>query len=172
MTQTLRYIILFVVTMLLQTLFFDRLTIGVWFAPMIYTALVILLPVNAPSIVNLLSGLAAGVAADLFAGTAGLNTAAILVIAYVRRPLLEAIVGHEGMRDGRVPSSESMGLRRFANYLVTMVFLHGFIFYLLEVFSTGHILYTLLRFGAGSLSSLLFVWIAALLFTRKESERV
>lgn len=172
MTRRLRYAILFAATMLVQTLFLDRLTLSVWFAPMIYMSVVILLPVNSRAIVNLLVGLAAGMTADLLAGTEGLNTAAILVVSYIRRPLLEAIVGHEGMRDGSVPSAGTMGLRRFANYLVTMVFIHGAVFYLLEVFSVGHFGYTLLRFFAGTVSSLFFVWITALLFTRKNSARV
>lgn len=166
-----KYIILFAVTLLLQTFFFDRLTVSVYFAPMIYIAVLVLLPVNTPSIVNLLVGLAAGAAMDALCGTAGLHTIAALAAGYVRRPLLVAIVGHEGMRDGNVPAAKTMGHRQYIQYFILITVLHALVFYLFEVFSFGHPLHTLLRFSVGTLSTLVLLWIAAYLFTPKLSLR-
>lgn len=171
MRNVFRYITLFAATLLLQTFFFDRLTLSVYFAPMIYIAVLLLLPVKTPAMANLAVGLIAGAVTDLLCGTAGLHTIASLAAGYVRRPLLTAIVGHEGMRDGSIPSARSIGRRQFAQYFILMTVLHALVFYLFEVFTIGHILHTLLRFALGTLSSLLFLWIAAYLFTSKDSGR-
>lgn len=172
MRSVLRYVLLFAVTLMLQTFFFDRLTLTVYFAPLIYTAVLILLPVNTPSIVNLLTALAAGVITDLVCGTAGLHTIASLAAGYVRRPLLTAIVGLDGMRDGGIPSARNMGRRQFTHYFVLIVLLHALIFYLFEAFTVGHLLHTLLRFAAGTLTSLLFLWITGYIFTSKTPSRL
>lgn len=171
MRNTLRYILLFAVTLLLQTFFFDRLTLSVYFAPMIYIAVLVLLPVSAPSVVNLLTGFAAGAITDVVCGTAGLHTIASLATGYIRRPLLAAVVGHEGMRDGNVPSPKSMGHRQFAQYFILITVFHGLIFYIFETFTFGYFLRTLLRFAIGTASSLLFLRIAAYMFTSKVTVR-
>ena len=165
------YISLFAVTLLLQTFVFDRLTLSVYFAPMIYFAVLLLLPVSTPSIINLLAGFAAGAAMDMLCGTAGLHTIASTAAGYVRRPLLTAIVGHEGMRDVNTPSGKTMGQRQFAQYFLLFTVFHGAIYYLFETFSFGNVLHTLLRFAAGTLCSLVFLWITARLFTVKVSRQ-
>lgn len=171
MRNVVKYILLFAVTLLLQTFFFDRLTLSVYFAPMIYIAVLVLLPVSTPPVVNLLTGFTAGAVTDIICGTAGLHTIASLAAGYIRRPLLVAVVGHEGMRDGNVPSANTMGYRQFVQYFILIILFHGFVFYMFEVFTVGHLLHTLLRFAIGTLASYLFLRIAAYLFTSKVSLR-
>lgn len=171
MRNIVRYIVLFAVTLLFQTFFFDRLTLSVYFAPMIYIAVLVLLPVSTPSVVNLLVGFAAGAAMDVLCGTAGLHTIASVAAGYMRRPLLAAIVGHDGIRDGNVPSARGMGVRQFYQYFILITVFHAIVFYVFECFTVGHIVRTLLRFSVGTLSSLLFLWITAYMFTPKISLR-
>lgn len=163
---------LFAVTMLLQTFFFDRLTVGVWFAPLIYTATVILLPINTPSIVVLLTGLLTGLAADVAGGVAGLNVIATLAMAYVRRPLLQAVCGRDMMREPAQPSPEIMGRSGFFRYALMMVALHAFIFRLFESLSFAHAGRMLLLFAAGTAESLAFLLITCSLFTVKNRGRL
>lgn len=162
---------LFAITVLLQTFFFDRLTLSVYFAPMIYTAVLVLLPVNAPSVLNLMTGFAAGAVTDLLCGTAGLHTIASLAAGYVRRPLLTAIVGLDGMRDGGFPGPRNMGRRQFTQYFILITAFHALVFYTFEALTVGHFLYTLLRFVTGTVSSLLFLRIAAYMFNSKAPSR-
>ena len=165
MHNVVKYISLFVITLLVQIMFLDRLTLSVYFAPLIYTAVLFLLPVNAAAIVNLATALVAGVMMDLLTGTPGLNTLATLAVGYVRRPLLLMIVGRDGMRDGGIPSPAVMGRSQFLNYFFIVVVMHGAIFYMFEAFTVGHLVYTLLRFAVGTLSSLLLLLVAASMFT-------
>jgi rod shape-determining protein MreD len=165
------YILLFVVTALLQTFFFNHLELWSCFAPMVYMAFVVMLPLNAPSIVVLLLGLAMGVTMDLTMGTVGLNTIATLAAAYLRRPVLNLILGTEIVRDGGLPSVARMGQRQFWQYLVIMLVLHGVTFFGFEAFTTAYFWYQMLRLVVSTMASILFVWLIIMLFTPKHAAR-
>ena len=165
------YILLFVVAALLQIFFFNTLSLWVYFAPMVYTTFVLLLPLNASSIVVLLSGLVMGVTMDLTMGTAGLNTIATLAMAYLRRPMLNLTLGADIVRDGGVPTPMRMGRRQFWQYLTIMVILHGVLFFGFEAFTTAYFGHLFLRFMVSTVASILFVRLLAALFTPKLSMR-
>lgn len=165
------YILLFAVAALLQTFFFNNLSLWACFAPMVYMAFVLMLPLNVPSIVTLMSGLAMGVAMDFAMGTAGLNTIATLAAAYMRRPVLNLVLGAEIVRDGGIPSVARMGQRPFMQYLIIMVVLHGVVFFGFEAFTTSYFWYQFLRLVVSTSASMLFVWLLMLLFTPKHSAR-
>lgn len=162
---------LFVVAALLQTFFFNHLELWSCFAPMVYMTFIVMLPLNAPSIVVLLSGLGMGVAMDLTMGTAGLNTIATLAAAYLRRPVLNLILGVEIVRDGGLPSAARMGVRQFWQYVVIMVVLHSVIFFGFEAFTISYFWYQMLRLVVSTMASILFVWLIIMLFTPKHAAR-
>ena len=165
------YILLFAVTALLQTFFFNNLSLWSCFAPMVYMAFVMMLPLNASSIVVLLSGLTMGVVMDWTMGTAGLNTIATLAAAYMRRPVLNLTIGSEVVRDRGIPSMSRMGQRQFLQYLIVMTVLHGVVFFGFEAFTTSYFWYQFLRFAVSTSASVIFVWLIMSLFTPKHSAR-
>lgn len=165
------YILLFAVTALLQTFLFNNLSLWPCFAPMVYMAFVIMLPMNAPSIAVLLSGLVMGLTMDFTMGTAGLNTIATLAAAYLRRPLLNLTLGAEIVRYGGIPSVARMGMRQFVQYLTIMTMLHGVIFFGFEAFTTAYIGYQLLRLVVSTIASTLCIGLITLLFTPKNASR-
>lgn len=165
------YILLFAVVAMLQTFFFNHLTLWSCFAPMVYVAFVMMLPLNMSSIWVLLSGLVMGVTMDFAMGTAGLNTIATLFVAYLRWPLLNLILGAEVVRDGGLPTVSRMGQRQFVQYLTIMPVLHGVVFFGLEFFSSSYMWYQFLRLAVSTSSSILFVWLIIMLFTPKHSAR-
>ncbi len=165
------YILLFATVALLQTFFFNHLTLWSCFAPMVYITFVMMLPLNTPSILTLLSGLAMGVTMDLTMGTAGLNTISTLAVAYFRRPILDLILGSEIVRDGGIPTLLRMGQRQFVQYLIIVVVLHSVIFFGMEAFTTAYLWYQLLRLVVSASASILFVWLIMMLFTPKHASR-
>ena len=165
------YILLFAVTAMLQIFFFNHLLLWSCFAPMVYVAFLVMLPLNAPSIVVLLSGLAMGWTMDWTMGTVGLNTIATLAVAYLRRPILNLTLGAEIVRDGGLPSVARMGRWQFWQYLVAMIVIHGAIFFGFEAFTTAYLWYQILRFVVSTLASILFVRLIIALFTPKRSVR-
>lgn len=171
MHRAANYILLFAVAAMLQIFFFNNLLLWSCFAPLVYIAFVVMLPLNAPSIVVLLAAMAMGVTMDLTMGTAALNTIATLATAYVRRPILNLTLGAEIVRDGGVPTMQRMGRRQFWQYLIIMVVVHCAIFFGFETFSLSNIWHQLARFAVSASASVIFVALIIALFTPKNSQR-
>ena len=171
MYRTGYYILLFAVVALLQIFFFNNLLLWSCFAPMVYVAFVIMLPLNASAIAVLLSGLAMGVTMDLTMGTAGLNTIATLAVSYLRRPILNLTLGADIVRDGGLPTMSRMGRYQFWQYITIVVVLHGVVFFGFEAFTTNYFWYQFLRFLVSSVASVIFVRLIIALFTPKHYVR-
>ncbi len=167
-----RYLLLFAVTQLLQAFLCNNLTLGAWFNPLFYIAFVVLLPFEMPAGALLLAGAAAGVVADWFMGTAGLNTLCTVPIAFVRPWLVPLLFEKEHARDGGLPSPERLGGAGFVRYAALLIGLHHLLFFVLESLSWAHLPQTLLRTTASALATLLFTWLMARLFTSKTTVRV
>lgn len=163
---------LFAVTQLLQAFLFNNLTVGAWFNPLVYVLFVALLPLDEPRGVLLLNGLAAGVVADWFMGTAGLNTIVTVFVAFMRPLMLDMLFGKESIRDGGVPSPERFTEAGFLRYATLFVAVHHLLFFLLESLSWAQIGQTLARCIVSGVVTVGFAWIMARLFTSKLTVRV
>lgn len=171
MYRTGYYILLFAVVALLQIFFFNNLLLWSCFAPMVYVAFVVMLPLSASAIAVLLAGLAMGVTMDLTMGTAGLNTIATLAVAYLRRPILNLTLGADIVRDGGLPTMSRMGSYQFWQYITIVVVLHGVVFFGFEAFTTNYLWYQFLRFLVSTAASVVFVRLIIALFTPKHYVR-
>ena len=69
MYRTFPYIVLFVLTLIVQVFLLDSLAISIYFAPMIYLAFLLLLPLDTAHVKLLLAGLATGWLMDYTMGT-------------------------------------------------------------------------------------------------------
>ncbi|MEG2370030.1 MAG: rod shape-determining protein MreD [Alistipes sp.] len=172
MFRTFRYFVLFVTTLLLQVYLFDNLQISVYLNPLIYIAFIVLLPIETPPVVVLLSGVMTGVLMDWTMGAAGVNTIATVLVAFLRHPVLRMLCSRDTVRDGGIPSSYQLGTGVFLRYLLIMVLLHHAVFFLMESLSWVPILRTLLRVMVSSTVSILFIWLVARLFTSKLPGRI
>ena len=109
MHRTLAYTIFFIVLVLLQAFLFDNLNLSIYIYPLVYTAFIILLPIQTPRIAVLLLGFAIGVAVDAVSGTAGLHTIASLASAFCRPMMLRLSIGKEEANEGGIPNSVKLG---------------------------------------------------------------
>lgn len=169
MHRTISYIVLFVVMLLLQIFLFDNLSLSIYFNPLIYIAIIVLLPLETPQIATLATGLGTGICMDLLMGTAGLNTIATLFVSFFRQTTLTLTLHQDEARERGVPSPERMNARSFLIYLVSLVLLHHIIFFSLETLSTAHLLHTLVRIIVSSAASVFFLWYVTRIFTTKFS---
>lgn len=172
MHRTLPYLVLFLVTVLLQVFLFDNLSISIYLNPLVYVAFIALLPLDTPPIVLLASGLAMGVTMDFAMGVAGVNTIATLLVAFMRPTLLGLLYSRDDIRDGGTPSAGRLGWRVFLNYLILLVLVHHAVFFSLEALSWAHVVRTLVRIVVSSAVSVAFIWIIARIFTAKLPVRV
>lgn len=167
MYRTLPYFVLFAATTLLQALFFDNLPLGPWCSPLVYIAPVLLLPFDTRPVAVLGCGLVCGLAADYAMGTAGLNVAATLPIAFLRPNLLALVSKREDNRDEGIPTPERMGRRVYWSYLVLLTGVHHLLFFLLEALSWQQLPQTALRILASGAVTVAVVGLAERLLTAK-----
>lgn len=172
MHRTLPYLGLFAAAVLLQVFLFDNLSISIYLNPLIYIAFIALLPLDTLPVALLGAGLALGVTMDCAMGSAGVNTIATLLIAFLRPAIVGMLYGRENAREGGIPSSARFGERIFIGYLVVLTLIHHAVFFSLEALSWTHALHTLLRTVVSTAVSVAFIWIIARLFTAKLPMRV
>ncbi len=151
---------------LFQVFLLENLNLGPWINPLLYVAMVVLLPMEMRPVWVLLTGLVVGVVMDLMLATAGLNTIAILVTAIVRRPMLMLMVGKETVGDGGVPCSARIGASKFMRYCLALVAVHCVIFFAFEAFGLHGFHLTLLKIAASTAVTVALTYIIQLLLRK------
>lgn len=172
MRRPIPYLILFVVAVLSQIYVFDNLALSVYLTPLVYIAFILLLPIDMPPVVVLLLGLATGVTMDYTMGAAGVNTIATLLVSFLRITVIRILCNREDLRDGGIPSVDRLGKGNFLRYLIILVFIHHFTFFLLESLTLQHIFRLIVRVAVSGMVSILYIWVAARLFTTKLLSRL
>lgn len=167
MVRILIYILLFLVSVLLQIFLLDNLSISIYLSPLVYITFIALLPMETPPIVMLLSGLLMGLTMDWSMGLEGINTATTLLATQSRSMLLGMAAGKESVREGGVPTVWRLGNYSFMLYLMLFVGVHHLSFFLLESLSWSLLPYTLIRFVVSWIVSICFVWLLSQLFANK-----
>ncbi len=173
MARFVKYLVFFFVAALLQFVLFDNLFVWIYFCPLVYVAFVVLLPLDTPPAVVLLSGLAMGWAMDFTMGSAGENTIATVLVAFLRPAILNMIHSRDDLRESGTPSPSSLGGgRRFLTYIATMVILHHAVFFFLESLSLTQALHTLARTAVSSAASIVAVWLFSEFLSSRQSDRI
>lgn len=165
------FILFSFVVMLMQVVLLNNLALSPLVAPMVYIAVVAMMPLESPQWKMLLVGLIIGVLMDLTMGTAGLNTLATLPVAYLRHFILYTVCGLSMMsKEDGIPTGQILGAR-FHQYIIMMVVLHSLIFYPFEWLSTSGIGFLLLRILCSTLLSLAIIYLLILIFSKQLARR-
>ena len=160
------YILFFVVTIALQVLLFNNLTIGTLIAPLVYIACIIMMPLSSTPLRMLCVGVLLGALMDITMGVVGLNGIATLPVAFVRRPILHFLADYSDIdNEGGIPSPKRLGTFRFHRYVVVMVVLHALLFFGFEQLSFDHFWFFVGRLIVSSASTLAVVYLLLAIFT-------
>ncbi len=165
MHKFLEYAVLFVTMVLLQVFLFSRIGISMYVHPLVYIAFILLLPMEISGGWLLMLAALLGVSVDFFMGTAGINTIAILFVAFCRPTALLLLVGKDEVKDGGVPNVNRLGLKKFLRYAGVLIFLHSVLFFMLETLSWRFFYVTLLRIVLSAGVTLLLVYFCQQLFS-------
>ena len=125
-------------------------------APLLCPLLVITLPLGTARSEALLWGFGIGFVADIFAGTAGISSAAMTLIAFIQPPLLEVMVPRDSEEELH-PSFSPMGRWNYLQFIALLLLLHHTIFFALEGFSYFHIKDIAISMGVSYAASLLLI---------------
>ena len=115
----------------IQVLVLDQVHPWGYGAPLLCPLLVITLPLGTSRSEALLWGFGIGFVADIFAGTAGISSAAMTLIAFIQPPLLEVMVPRDSEEE-LLPSFSTMGRWNYLQFIALLLLLHHIIYFALE----------------------------------------
>jgi len=180
MNVYIKNILRFCVIIILQVLILNKITLRWWsepgfpiFIPYVYPLFLLLLPFETPVWALLIMGFILGTTVDSFMNTAGMHACATVLIAYLRTNVLSALLPRNlSEYAGQSPSIRSMGWMPFLVYSAFLIVLHHFVFFTIELWSVSNFGFLLLKILASSVTSMLFIIVYLLLFTRQSTQRI
>lgn len=158
--SVIRYTIIFLILILLQTLLLNNIQFSGYVNPFIYIMLILLLPVEIPAWLLLLISFFTGLIVDFFSATPGMHASATVLCGFSRPYILRLISPRDGYETDAAPSMAIYGFRWFLFYTTSIVFIHHFALFYLEVFRFTDFMRTLFRVLLSSLFSTAFILLA------------
>ena len=181
MNVYLKNILRFCIMVLLQVLILNKITLRWWsepsgfpvFIPYVYPLFLLLLPFETPVWALLLMGAVLGLTVDAFMNTAGMHASATVLIAYLRTNVLSALLPRNLTEYTNLhPSIKTMGWMPFLVYSAFLIILHHFVFFGIELWNFSNFGFLVLKVAASAITSMLFIIVYLLLFTRQNTARV
>jgi rod shape-determining protein MreD len=153
----LRYVLIFVLLILLQVLLFNNIQFSGYVNPYVYILFILLLPIELPSWIVLLTCFGTGLVIDFFTGSPGMHTSATVLAGFIRPYVLRLVSPRDGYESGSDPSMMIYGFRWFFSYALLMVLVHHTALFYLEVFRFADFFRTMLRVILSTLFSMTFI---------------
>jgi rod shape-determining protein MreD len=108
--NNLRYILLFVLSVLIQTLLFDRVYFTGYINVFVYILFILLLPAETNKSLVMFLGFMIGFSVDIANSTPGLHAAATVLLCFVRPFFLRIYSPRDGYDSNKFPSIKNNGL--------------------------------------------------------------
>lgn len=168
MIEKLKYILYFIVLLLVQTLILDQICVSVYVNAFVYILFIMMLPIETNKYLVLLLGLLMGLCVDLFGSTLGLHASAGLLVAFVRSFALDMYSPHDGYENNKQLNVRNYGYYWFFRYSLTIIIIHHLWIFFLESMSFANILFTLAKVGVSSLTSFAVILLFHLLLMSRK----
>lgn len=165
------HIIRFIMFVLVQTLVFNQLEIGLGIQIMIYPLFLILLPFETNILVLLSLAFVMGFCIDSISNTYGLHTSSLLLLAYLRPLIFGVFSPREGYDSLKEASIFEMGQRWFISVFGILLTIHHLWFFMLEMFKMNEILFILQKTILSVPLSFLLCILLQVIFVKKPKER-
>ena len=164
-------IIRFVLFVLIQSLVFNQLEIGMNIQIMIYPLFLMLLPFETNILILLILAVVMGLSIDSISDTYGLHTSSLLLFAYLRPIVFNMFAPREGYDSIKEASFFEMGQRWFISVFGLLLFIHHLWFFALEMFSMNEISLILQKTILSVPLSFLLCIFLQVIFVNKPKER-
>ncbi len=156
--STFNFAILFVVLVLAQAVVFNNLILFNTAIAMVFIYMIVILPLTVGTNTSLTIGFLLGLCVDIFSDTPGLNALSCTILSFVRRPVYHLYMPREEEIAVQRPGLKSMGWSAFVKYSLTMSLIYCVCVFMLEAFSFFDIKRLLIRIGASTLYTLIFIY--------------
>jgi len=162
-----KYIIRFVILVLIQVLVFNNIQVSGFINPYFYILFILLLPFDTPGWSLPVIGFLLGLSIDLFTQTPGIHASATVLMAFCRPLVLDLISPRDGYEPGSFPTLYYYGLEWFLKYSVILVCIHHFFLFYVEIFRLSDFFATFLRAFLSSALSIIFILLSQYFIFRR-----
>lgn len=160
-------IFLFIGLIIAQVLVFNHIQFSGFINPAFYILFIILLPVNTPAWLRLISGFLLGFTIDIFSQSPGLNAASTVLIAFLQPYVLHTFKTTD-IDGGKYSSLSHLGFRWFISYSLVLIIIHHLFYFILEVFRFSNFLDTFYRIILSSLATFIAILLSQLVIYKKQ----
>lgn len=131
--QILRFLLWLLVSVALQVLLFNHLSLygGI---VMIYVVALLKLPVEVNRVFQIIIGFLVGFLIDIFSNTPGMHALAATTVMFFREPILHLFNNDPEFKNGTICFTR-VGISTFIRYAINVIALHAILLYLIESFS-------------------------------------
>ena len=163
-TEIIKNILRFILLVFVQVLIIQNINLTGYVILLPYILVIIILPFETNKLVVLFISFFLGVCVDYFYDSSGLHAAACTIMGFSRYYVLKYIAPRDGYDIGVQPTIEDMGLEWFLRYAGTLVFIHHFFLFYLEIFRFSEFFQTLLRVILSSMGTFILIYLIQFLF--------
>lgn len=165
--ETLVNIWRFVALVFLQVFLLNNINLAGYINPYIYILFILLFPLDGNKGLLIFLSFLLGLAVDIFEDSGGVQAAACVFIAYIRPWVLKYSFGvsyeYNSVKLHKAAPTERL------SYIASMIFLHHFVMFALEIFSFGHLLLLLKSTLFSGIFTLILIYGILILFNKRES---
>lgn len=165
--NVIKHIVWFVLFILSQVLIFNNINLFDYINPFIYIAFVFYYPLKKEKATFLFLSFLLGLCIDFFSDTGGINAAATLFIAYVRLPILSAILRKSDF-DYLLFNIRSISFVKAFLYISSLTFIHHIILFSLDYFSLNEFGSVISKATMTTIFTVFLIFIGIILFTKKK----
>ena len=158
-TEIFRNIFRFISLILVQVLIIQNINLSGYIILLPYVLAIIVLPFETNKLIVLLASFLLGVSIDYFYNSSGLHASACTIMGFTRYYVLKYVAPREGYDIGVRPIIDDMGLEWFIRYAATLILVHHFFLFYLEIFRFSEFFKTLLRVILSSLGTFGLIYL-------------
>jgi len=163
-TEIIKNILRFILLVVMQVLIIQNINLTGYIILLPYVMVIIILPFETNKLIVLFTAFLLGVCVDYFYDSSGLHATACTIMGFSRHYVLKYIAPRDGYDIGVKPTVEDMGLEWFLRYAGTLVLIHHFCLFYLEIFRFSEFFSTLLRVILSSIGTMILIYLIQFLF--------
>jgi len=148
----------------LQVLIIQNINLTSYIILLPYIMLVIMFPFETPRHIVLVLAFFLGILIDVFYDSSGIHAAACTLAGFARHYALKYLSPRELYEQNIQPVAEEMGMNWYLRYTGSLIVVHHFSLFYLEVFRFSEFFQTLLRCILSSVGTFLLIYLIQFLF--------
>lgn len=157
----------FIVLVSLQVFLLNNINLAGYINPYVYILFILLYPSDGNQTLLIFLSFLLGLSVDIFEDSGGVHAAACAFVAYVRPVVLKYSFGIS-YEYKSVKLKKEAAAERFI-YVASIVFLHHFVMFALEIFSFEHVFLLLKSTLLSGIFTLILILGSLILFSKKSS---